>query len=141
MPGGNCRLSLRERAFVGYSADALSRSERRPCWENRIPAARIDVLAGVSQMMPTRTVAKLVSFGVVIIYGSTLQLGLSAAEPVSPALVKETVDAVGGEAKLLRLFRMKELLALGADPEKKGSPRTTVVEPPEHWWQGTKDRV
>jgi hypothetical protein len=65
---------------------------------------------------------------------------LEAAEP-SAEVVKQTVDAVGGETKILRLFRMKELLALGSDPEKKGSPRTTVVEPPAHWWQGTKDRV
>lgn len=63
-----------------------------------------------------------------------------AAEPTAE-LVKQTVDAVGGESKILKLFRMKELLVLGSDPEKKGSPRTTVVEPPAHWWQGTKDRV
>lgn len=65
-------------------------------------------------------------------------------KPTGPAdamLVKQTVDAAGGEAKLLRLFRMKEMLALGSDPEKKGNPRTTVVEPPGHWWAGTKDRV
>jgi hypothetical protein len=63
------------------------------------------------------------------------------AEPPSAELVRATVDANGGEAKILRLFRMKELLVLGADPDKKGSPRTTIVEPPLHWWQGTKDRV
>jgi hypothetical protein len=64
-----------------------------------------------------------------------------ADEPISAEEVRKTVDAAGGEARLLRLFRMKEVLALGSDPEKKGSPRTTVVEPPLHWWSGTKDRV
>lgn len=65
----------------------------------------------------------------------------AGGEPVSKDVVQRTVDAVGGEARLLRLFRMKERLALGADPAKPGSPRTTVVEPPGHWWAGTRDRV
>lgn len=68
-------------------------------------------------------------------------VAVAIADEPSAELVRQTVDAVGGETKILRLFRMKELLALGSDPEKRGSPRTTVVEPPAHWWQGTKDRV
>ena len=72
---------------------------------------------------------------------SAFSVSAVLAEPPTPELVRATVDANGGEAKILRLFRMKELLVLGADPDKKGSPRTTIVEPPLHWWQGVKDRV
>lgn len=63
------------------------------------------------------------------------------AEGVPKQVVQETLAAIGGEEKILRLFRMKEMLALGADPTKKGSARTSVLEPPAHWWLGTKDRV
>jgi hypothetical protein len=63
------------------------------------------------------------------------------AEAVPKAVVQETVAAVGGEEKLLKLFRMKEILSVSSDPEKKGSPRTSVLEPPAHWWLGKKDRV
>lgn len=98
-------------------------------------------LADGVQMKSSRRFTDPIRLAVVFVAAS-FSTGLAGAgEPVSPELVKETVAAVGGEAKLLRLFRMKELLALGADPEKKGTPRTSVVEPPEHWWQGTKDRV
>jgi hypothetical protein len=68
-------------------------------------------------------------------------VSISAAAEPSADVVRQTLDAGGGEAKILRLFRMKESLVLGSDPSKKGSLRTTVVEPPLHWWQGTKDRV
>lgn len=63
------------------------------------------------------------------------------AEPVPDQVVRDTVRAVGGEEKLLKLFRLKELLAVTADPDKQGSPRVSVLEPPGHWWLGTKDRV
>lgn len=64
-----------------------------------------------------------------------------AADPVPAELLKATVDAAGGEGKLLKLFRMKERLALGSDPEKKGNERVSVLEPPGHWWLGKVDRV
>lgn len=64
-----------------------------------------------------------------------------AAEPVPAELLKGTLDAVGGEAQLLRLFRIKERVALGDDPAKPGSVRVSVLEPPDHWWVGSKDRV
>lgn len=80
-------------------------------------------------------------------YSSAISIGLlilapvGAGDPVAPDVVKATVDAVGGEAQLLRLFRMKERLAIGDDPAKIGSERVSVLEPPRHWWLGTKDRV
>ena len=63
------------------------------------------------------------------------------AEPVSREVLNSTVEAVGGEAKLLKLFRIKERLAVSSDPNAKGNERTSVCEPPGHWWLGTKDRV
>lgn len=63
------------------------------------------------------------------------------AAPPSSELVKETLDAVGGEAKIPRLFRIKERLAVSTDPNAKGNERSSVLEPPKHWWLGTRDRV
>src|SRR5262245_43873288 len=88
----------------------------------------------------TSLLAPFRSLSMLVVLAAMSASALEAAEP-STELVKQTVDTVGGEAKILKLFRMKELLVLGSDPEKKGSPRVTVVEPPAHWWQGTKDRV
>jgi len=65
----------------------------------------------------------------------------TAAPPQDPAaIVAAAVEASGGKDKLLTLFSMKEQLILGPDGKKKGSPRSTVLEPPKYWWQGGKDR-
>ncbi|MBL8828158.1 MAG: hypothetical protein JNM18_14355 [Planctomycetaceae bacterium] len=76
-----------------------------------------------------------------IVVACSLIASVAHAEAVPKTVVQETVAAVGGEEKLLKLFRMKEVLAVSSDPEKKGSPRTSVLEPPAHWWLGKKDRV
>jgi len=64
-----------------------------------------------------------------------------AAEPEPKALVQQVVQAAGGEAKLLKLFRIKEHLVLGGDPAKKPSERLSVLEPPTYWWLGKQERV
>lgn len=64
-----------------------------------------------------------------------------AGEPVSRELVHTTVEAVGGEAKLLKLFRIKERVAVSSDENAKGSERVSVLDPPAHWWVGKNDRV
>lgn len=67
--------------------------------------------------------------------------GLDAPSPEPAAIVSAAVEASGGKDKLLKLFSMKEQLILGPDGKKKGSPRSTVLEPPKYWWQGGKDRA
>lgn len=64
-----------------------------------------------------------------------------AAGPVPKATVDATLEAVGGEAKLLKLFRMKEKLVVNEDPKAKGIERTSVCEPPKYWWVGKTERV
>lgn len=59
----------------------------------------------------------------------------------SPELLRATLDAIGGQDKILKLFRYKERLAVTADPQAPGKERVSVCEPPAHWWQGTRDRV
>lgn len=66
---------------------------------------------------------------------------LHAAEPVPQAVIQQTIAAVGGEEKLLKLFRIKERLILGEKPEGKGIERTSVLQPPGKWWVGKKERV
>lgn len=63
-----------------------------------------------------------------------------SAEPPRE-LVKATIEAGGGEAKLLKLFRMKERLAVSSDENAKGNERVSILEPPAHWWLGKNDRV
>ncbi|QDU98806.1 hypothetical protein [Lignipirellula cremea] len=64
----------------------------------------------------------------------------TATEPDAQTLVDQVVRAAGGEDKLLKLFRIKEQLSVGSDPDKKGKPRVSVIEPPAYWWIGKKQR-
>lgn len=64
-----------------------------------------------------------------------------AEEPDPKTLVKQVVQAAGGEDKLLKLFRIKEQLNVTSDPNKPGSQRISILEPPQHWWLGQRDRV
>lgn len=70
---------------------------------------------------------------------------LAFAAPDTPTEVKtritQVLTAVGGEAKLLKLFRIREQLNVSSDPNKKGSSRVSVLEPPRYWWVGKRERV
>ncbi len=63
-----------------------------------------------------------------------------ADEPDKKVLVSQVITAAGGEEKLLKLFRIKERLNVSPDPEKKGSERVSVLEPPKYWWIGKGER-
>lgn len=66
------------------------------------------------------------------------------AEPSADAkaLAGKAIEAAGGEAKLLRVFRMKERFNFGAEPADptKSSLRESIVEAPQYWWLKGKDR-
>ena len=64
-----------------------------------------------------------------------------ASDPDTGVIVKKVFDAVGGEAKLLRLFRTRETVNVSSDPEKKVAERVSVYEPPKYWWTGKNERV
>jgi hypothetical protein len=64
-----------------------------------------------------------------------------AADPVPKETLTGIFDAVGGESKLLKLFRLKEKLVVNADPNAKGLERVSVCEPPKYWWSGKIERV
>lgn len=70
-----------------------------------------------------------------------LALSARAADPDPADVVKKAVAAAGGEDKLLKLFRIKERLNVSPDPDKKGNERVSVLEPPNYWWVGKKERV
>jgi hypothetical protein len=66
-----------------------------------------------------------------------LSIGAPAANADDNAEVKAIVDkaikAVGGENKLLRLFRWKEQYYIGES--KTGTIREAILKPPDQWWQ------
>lgn len=70
-----------------------------------------------------------------------LTLPVRAAEPDPKALVQQVVQAVGGEDKLLKLFRIRERINVSSDPDKKPTERVSVLEPPNYWWLGKRERV
>jgi hypothetical protein len=75
---------------------------------------------------------------------AVLMVGTSSARGAEPGpedLVQKVVSAVGGEDRLLRLFRMRERLNVSSDPGKPGSERVSVLEPPRYWWVGNRERV
>jgi hypothetical protein len=63
----------------------------------------------------------------------------SAATPAKE-LVSKVVAAAGGEEALLKLFRMEERYNSGKERTSPGTSRVSVVEPPNSWWIGTKER-
>lgn len=62
----------------------------------------------------------------------------SAASAEATVLVDQAVAAIGGQEKLLKLFRIKEILSSG--PDTNGNERQSVIEPPNYWWLGTQLR-
>ncbi len=64
-----------------------------------------------------------------------------AGELDTATVVKQVVTAVGGEDKLLQLFRTRETVNVSSDPEKKAPERVSVYEPPKYWWTGKNERV
>lgn len=63
-----------------------------------------------------------------------------ADEPKAPEFVDRVLRTAGGRDKLLKLFRIRERLNVSSDPEKEGKIRESVLEPPENWWIGKKQR-
>lgn len=70
-----------------------------------------------------------------------IPLTIMAEDSDADAIVQRVVFAAGGEAKLFRLFKITKQLNVSSDPDKKPNERVSVLEPPEHWWLGRKDRV
>ncbi len=65
----------------------------------------------------------------------------TAADPLpATELVPQVITAAGGEAKLLKLFRIKEQYNAGPTLKTPGTKRESVVEPPKSWWIGPKER-
>ena len=70
---------------------------------------------------------------------------LAQSAPASPpAVVGKALTAVGGKDKLLKIFRIGETFHFGDKPEppegKKRSSRISVIELPNLWWLGKKER-
>ncbi len=88
-----------------------------------------------SMMNPLRSV------GLLTLAMLMLAVSASAVEADPRAVVEQVVNAAGGDDKLLKLFRMKERLNVSSDAQKQGSERVSVLEPPNYWWLGKKERV
>lgn len=54
--------------------------------------------------------------------------------PATRALIEKAVQAAGGEANLLRYFRLKDRVQLGAMDTGAGSKRESVLDAPRAWW-------
>lgn len=70
---------------------------------------------------------------------------LAPAQTADPKpLVDKALAAVGGQDKLLKIFRFKEIFHFGDKPEppegKKRSTRESVYSQPDKWWLGKKER-
>jgi hypothetical protein len=78
-----------------------------------------------------------------IILGAFVSLCAAArsAEPDAPALVKQAIQAVGGQDKLLKLFRTRETVNVSTDAKKQVPERKSIYEPPLYWWTGKNERV
>jgi hypothetical protein len=59
-------------------------------------------------------------------------------------LVEKAVNAIGGNDKLLKIFRIKEIFHFGSTPEpaegKKRSTRESILSQPDKWWINKKER-
>lgn len=69
----------------------------------------------------------------------------ATAETADPKpLVRKVLAAVGGEDKLLKIFRFREIFHFGDKPEppegKTRSTRESIYSQPDLWWLGKKER-
>ncbi len=67
------------------------------------------------------------------------------AQTVDPKpLVEKALAAIGGQDKLLKIFRIKEIFHFGSTPEpaagKKRSTRESILSQPDKWWINKKER-
>lgn len=80
-----------------------------------------------------------------ILLGITCTATIRGQTPDPKPLVNKAVAAVGGADRVLKLFRIKEVFHFGDKPDpaegKKRSMRTSVIEPPQYCWIGTKERA
>jgi hypothetical protein len=62
----------------------------------------------------------------------------------SKPIVEKALIAVGGEDKLLKIFRIKEIFHFGSTAEpaegKKRSTRESILSQPDKWWINKKER-
>lgn len=74
----------------------------------------------------------------------TLAASVQAQTGDPRPLIEKALTAVGGEARLLKMFRFKEIFHFGSTPEpaegKKRSTRESVFSQPDRWWLGKKER-
>ncbi len=66
---------------------------------------------------------------------------LFLTQAAAAELAGAALKAAGGADALPVVFRVKERIAVTADLEAKGSERSTILNPPGHWWLGKRDRV
>ena len=67
------------------------------------------------------------------------------ADSATKKIVEEVVAAVGGEEKLLKLFRFRERVLITSTPAAPVAPdekenRTSIVQVSGNWWIGTAKR-
>ncbi len=81
---------------------------------------------------------------VLLVTLAMVNLGHAEASDPKP-IIEKVVNAIGGKAKLLKLFRIQETFHFGSTPEpeagKKRSTRVSVLEVPDSWWIGKKERA
>jgi hypothetical protein len=81
-------------------------------------------------------------FALTLVAATFLLAEDSAPNSDSPRQIADrAVESIGGEKAILRLFQIKERLNVSSDPNKPGKERTSILEPPKHWWLGKNDRV
>lgn len=78
---------------------------------------------------------------VAVCFMSFVSVSAMAADSATESLVKQVIEAAGGEVKLLKLFRTRETVNVSSDPDKKAPERVSVYEPPKYWWTGKNERV
>lgn len=79
-------------------------------------------------------------FATMPLFSAVLTKG-ALADDATRTLANEIVAAAGGRPALPTIFRMKEVLNVSSDMEKKGDQRISVIELPKSWWLGKKKRV
>ncbi len=57
------------------------------------------------------------------------------------AYAHQIVSNHGGADKLLRIFKFSETYYMGGDLTKKGTDRTSMIQPPNLWYVGKTERV